>query len=461
MNPTLQTMPSAPDAVAAQVPEARPPKRMSLQEALEEAHLMQRTERLDAAEAIYLEILAQVPDEPNCLHFLGILRHQQGRRAEAVELLQRAIELVPDHAGLWLNLGNVLIEAEQFEPAAQVLARAIELDPGSAMAHNNLGIAHMRRDDMALAEQAFLSGLALEPERSDLHFNYARLLYVTGRLRESAAHSMRSIAANRELSASRKLLSMAQAMLGENDQAIQTLLEWKALEPDNPEIDHHLAACGGVDVPARAPDHYVQRVFDDFAASFDHRLKELGYRAPQLMADALRQVQALLPAEPVVLDAGCGTGLCGPLLKPPARVLDGVDLSAGMLERARARPEYDALHHAELTAYLDACEARYDLIVSADTLCYFGELDGFLASAARVLRGPSLLIFSLEVLPDEAADFRLNLHGRYSHSKTYLLRSLAARGFELRALEQQVLRQELIESVQGWIVTAQHRGGEA
>ena len=34
-----------------------------------------------------------------------------------------------------------------------------------------------------------------------------------------------------------------------------------------------------------------------------------------------------------VLDAGCGTGLCGPLVAPYARRLVGVDLSEAMLAR--------------------------------------------------------------------------------------------------------------------------------
>jgi predicted TPR repeat methyltransferase len=52
----------------------------------------------------------------------------------------------------------------------------------------------------------------------------------------------------------------------------------------------------------------------------------------------------------VALDAGCGTGLCGPLLRPYASELTGVDLSAGMLDRARPRQVYDHLEKGELSA---------------------------------------------------------------------------------------------------------------
>ena len=428
---------------------------MSLWDALEHAQMLQRAEKFDAAERIYVEVLDQLPDEPNTLNFLGVLRHQQGRTDEAVALLGRTVELLPGDLGPLLNLGNVLIEAERFEHAAEVLREAAKVDPNSAMVYNNFGIACMRCGDMERSEAAFVEALQLDPERCDAHFNYARLLHVTGRLRESAAHSIRALTIDPNHASSRKLLTMAYFVLGERDKAVENLLEWKKLEPDSPEIDHHLAACGGIVVPERASDDYVQHVFDGFAASFDKKLHLLGYRAPELIGRALSAVSSLLPPEPAILDAGCGTGLCGPLLKPHASVLDGVDLSMGMLDKARAHPEYTALFHAELTAYLQQCPARYDVVVSADTLCYFGDLNAFLAAAHQALKGPGLLIFSLEALKDDAQDYQLHIHGRYSHSKPYVLRTLAAHGFEIRTIDEEILRQELIESVHGWIVTAQ------
>jgi predicted TPR repeat methyltransferase len=431
------------------------PVRMSLLEAFEHAQALQRNEKFDAAERIYLEILQQLPDEPNALNFLGVLRHQQKRTAEALALLRRAVELLPDDPGPIVNLGNVLIEAERFEEAAEALRQAVLLDPTAARVFNNFGIACMRCGDLERAEAAFLEGLALEPDRADLHFNFARLLYQTGRFRESAAHSIQALTTDPSLSSTRKLLTMSYFVLGERDKAIEQLHAWKAIEPDNPEIDHHLAACGESAVPERASDNYVQHVFDGFAASFDKKLQILGYRAPQLVTDALAAVAKPWPADAVILDAGCGTGLCGPLLRPFASRLDGVDLSAGMLDRARAaHPEYDALHQAELTAFLEARPASYDAIISADTLCYFGELAGFLSAARRSLRGPGVLIFSLEALMDDTQDHQLHIHGRYSHSKRYVLAQLAEQGFTLASFEQQVLRTELIEPVQGWIVTA-------
>ena len=100
-------------------------------------------------------------------------------------------------------------------------------------------------------------------------------------------------------------------------------------EPRNPIALHMLAACTGRDVPRRASNGFVERTFDSFASSFEAKLQRLSYRAPALVA-AMLEDSRLEPLKCLdVLDAGCGTGLCGPLLASYARKLTGVDLSKG------------------------------------------------------------------------------------------------------------------------------------
>ncbi len=72
---------------------------------------------------------------------------------------------------------------------------------------------------------------------------------------------------------------------------------------------------------------------------------------------------------------GCGTGLCGPLIRGYARRLIGIDLSSGMLTQAKEKQLYDELWQVELTEYLRDQVEAFDVIVSADTLVYFGALE--------------------------------------------------------------------------------------
>jgi predicted TPR repeat methyltransferase len=146
--------------------------------------------------------------------------------------------------------------------------------------------------------------------------------------------------------------------------------------------------------------------------------------------------------------------LCGPLIAPYARRLTGVDLSGGMLAQAKEKQVYDELLQAELTGYLRDHPAAFDVIVSADTLVYFGALEEVLAAASAALRAGGVLIFTLERgRGDAPPDFRLELHGRYAHAEGYVDRLLAGAG--LRAeIAHADLRMESGVPVGGLVVRA-------
>jgi predicted TPR repeat methyltransferase len=157
-----------------------------------------------------------------------------------------------------------------------------------------------------------------------------------------------------------------------------------------------------------------------------------------------------------ILDAGCGTGLCGEHFKPFARRLVGVDLSVEMLGKAAARKLYDDLILGELTAFVGAVPAAWDVIISADTLVYFGDLAPVMAAARRALRPSGHLVFTLEHASDEQAPsgFRINPHGRYSHTEAYVRAVLAAAQLAARQVTPVHLRVELSQPVEGLLVVA-------
>jgi predicted TPR repeat methyltransferase len=137
--------------------------------------------------------------------------------------------------------------------------------------------------------------------------------------------------------------------------------------------------------------------------------------------------------------------------------LTGVDLSPAMVEQARRREIYDELIVGELTAHLAAGTERYDLIASADTLVYFGDLQPVLAAAARALRPAGLLVFTVEKAgPGKPAGqgFFLQHHGRYCHAEDYVRSALADAGLVVRDMVSAILRRELDQPVQGLVVSA-------
>lgn len=427
---------------------------LSLEEALEVAVRAQQVGDYGVSEEIYRRILDVAPDYADALHLYGILNHQTKRPLEAVRLIRWAIEIEPDEPGMHNNLGNVLFELDRPDLAAKAYEIAIVLDPSNTDARNNLGVMLRALRKPQEAEAVYRETIALDAKHRDAWDNLGRLLASEGRIDEAIACHAEALELEPRNAETRRHLIAAYGATNETERALAIVRQWLRDEPANPSALHLAAALSGEDVPARASDRYVESLFDGFAASFDHKLARLDYRAPQLVAEAVSTAYPAASADLLVLDAGCGTGLCGPLLRPFARELGGVDLSARMLEKAERREVYDWLERGELTEFLSVKAARYDLIVSADTLCYFGPLEPLFAAARSALRAGGRLVFSVEEEVGIDAPV-LHPHGRYSHGLGYVRRSLQESGFEIRAIDQRTLRKERGKPVSGLIVVAE------
>ncbi len=430
---------------------------------LEQAVELLRTEQLPAAESAFAALQAEQPQEPGMLHFLGILRHVQGRSDEGIALIRQALTLRPGQPGMLNNLGNLLFETQQLDAAAEVYEQAIAAaGPGqgdTADALHNLAVIHRRNDRLDRAEKCLREAIVLRPDGAQNWYSLSEVLIAQGRIHDGLLANSRAITLWPRETIAREQVIRALVTLGQREQAAQLYREWLAEDPDNPVVLHQLAACLGQDAPDRASDAYVATVFDSFAPSFDAKLEKLGYRAPQLVAEACTQALGAPAGRLQVADVGCGTGLCGPLLRPWAARLAGCDLSVGMLRQARLRQVYDQLHKAELVYYLDTQPGQFDLVVSADTLCYFGRLEAALAASHRALRPGGWLVFTVEALPEDAgADHHILPQGRYAHAGGYLQRSLADAGFAAISLGSGTLRMELAHPVAGWVVSAQRPG---
>lgn len=443
--------------MATETPRGRGPVGASLQALLAQAIEHHRAGRLREAEPLYAVVLAEAPDHPDALHFLGVLRHRQGASGEGVALIRRSLALAPDNADAHNNLGNLLFEQGKIEDAVAAYRRVVELRPGSADAHHNLGVALRAIGKAAEAEAALEQAIALEPQKALFHYSLGMLWLRLGRAEDALPVLEVALALDPTLTQAHLGRVRAFRLLGTSSQAaVDALDEWLAQEPDNAVARHYRAAYSGQAVPARASDDYVRSMFEKYATSFDSHLEHLGYRAPQLLAAAVAGVVGEPRGALDILDAGCGTGLCGPLLRPFARHLEGVDLAEAMLAKARERDVYDALAAGELTAFIAARKNAYDVIVSADTLVYFGDLAAVAEAAAGALRRGGIIAFSLERLAAEGAGpgYRLEEHGRYSHAESYVRRALAAAGFAVIAIEPATPRKEGGAPVAGLVVVA-------
>ncbi len=233
-----------------------------------------------------------------------------------------------------------------------------------------------------------------------------------------------------------------------------------------------LGVAHAIDAP---PSAFVEMLFDQYADRFDKALVErLAYRVPDLIAEALAAAGARRFAH--VLDLGCGTGLMGERLRQAASFLDGVDISAGMLKKARAKRVYDRLFRQDLQTFdpaalvdalaedegaasapRDGPDARSgvpaDLVVAADVFLYMGALERIVATLGAMLPQGGLFAFSVE-RHDGPEPLVLRPSRRFAHSEGPLRDLLAAAGFAIVSLDAHAIRMDRGAPIEGLIVVA-------
>jgi predicted TPR repeat methyltransferase len=432
-------------------------EQVPLEKALATAIWMHQSRQLDDAEAIYRFILEQVPRMPEALHFLGLLTHQKGDSQGGVVLIEQALAEAPNYADAHNNLGNIFKVLGQHEQAVKSYRQTLTLNPENISAHNNLGLVLKDIGQFDEAATAILKAIALMPDNAEFYCNLGNVYSKQCNFSEAAKAYQKTLSLRAYDPFDYENLCRILYLKGNVDEAIDLVNQWLQHDPENALALHRLAAYTG-DPLTRASDAYVTQTFDGFADSFDHVLKGLEYKAPFLVLDAIETIYGTPSASLNLLDAGCGTGLCGALLKPYAAKLTGVDLSQKMLDKAEQRGCYQELVQSELTAFIGLYQSEFDCIVSADTLVYFGDLQAVSRAVASALKDGGYFIFTLERCEDAIENsFKINPHGRFSHTEVYIRNVLETSGLTVIKIEPAVLRYEIGEQVGGYLVIAQSK----
>lgn len=207
---------------------------------------------------------------------------------------------------------------------------------------------------------------------------------------------------------------------------------------------------------AAAPPAFVEALFNAYAQDFDAALAgRLAYDAPRRIAEMVRAARPGMRF-PRAIDLGCGTGLAGEALAGDIGRLEGVDISGGMIEAARMRGVYDALHRAEIVDFLAASTDRYNLAIAADVFVYFGDLEPAFGAVASRLAPGGAFAFSVE---EGAQDgWTILPSRRFAHSQSHVRRALEKAGLELVSIERATLRLDRGAPVAGLVALASREG---
>lgn len=300
--------------------------------------------------------------------------------------------------------------------------------------------------------------MTIRDPRADRRVGYARTLVDQGDLAGALSLLEQTLELTPDWPELFILVGETQAKLGLRDEAVDSFRRYLDIsDVDRHGAMLHLALLGAAPPPDSPQTPYVEALFDDCAHRFDRSLlQDLGYQGPALIAEAVG-------AEPgglgTVLDLGCGTGLVGERLRRTCSWLDGVDLSAGMLEKARAKMIYDELHQADLLTFLFEPPRLYDWIVAGDVLNYVGALDQAMTGISMALRSGGRAVFTVEALETKGAAesevLRLLPTLRYGHSAAYVRAIAAEARLSVIAQRTETLRLEAGKPLTSYLFTVE------
>lgn len=251
---------------------------------------------------------------------------------------------------------------------------------------------------------------------------------------------------------------------GRLDEALACFKQQIAINPEDSTAQHLIASLTGNNTE-HAPHQYVEKMFNGYADNFDSHLQQtLKYDIPKKLAALVAQHLTPSAKTSSVLDLGCGTGLVGLAIAPFARQLVGVDLSAKMLEKARARNIYQRLEHSDLLTMMHHEKPlSYDVIIAADVFVYIGRLEEIFREIKRLLCTDGICAFSIEnhaistLGKTDYQGYLIENTGRYSHSTDYISRLAAENSLSIHESVGTQIRVQFGVPVSGHIVLLKNR----
>lgn len=148
----------------------------TLQELFDQAITLHQGGDLAGAERLYQQILLMEPNSFGPRHMLGVIRFQQGKSAEAIDLINGALSLNPQIPAAWINLGHAQSASGRTEEAVASYRMALQLAPGNAMVLNALAAQLLRLGRQAEVVDALDHLLAASPEDIEARNNRGNLL---------------------------------------------------------------------------------------------------------------------------------------------------------------------------------------------------------------------------------------------------------------------------------------------
>jgi predicted TPR repeat methyltransferase len=365
--------------------------------------------------------LRLAPNNAESYNNLGSMYYSQGEIKQAVTQYEKAIRLSPNIWEAHYNLANCYAKIDMLQKAISHYQTVLQLKPDHANAQLNLAMCLVGISDYAAALPNLELAAQANPQHAELQGHLADAYLNLGQTNNALEQYKLAIALDPIRPEWHHNLSVLYLRLGQHAKAKDSFKRTLTLQPDNKTAQYMLDALNtNLEVKA-APSEYIQSLFDQYSSYYtQHMTKVLHYNVPTLLRQAIGNLITNDTKPMMILDLGCGTGLCGIYFRDLAKFLVGVDLSNMMLNEAKALGAYDGLCCCNILQTIPGANLYYfDLIIAADVLVYIGDIDPLFALMNSALINGGHIAFTIENHNSDQ-DYLLQATGRYSHSQHYI-----------------------------------------
>ncbi len=418
---------------------------MKIDDQLKHALALQQQGQIDEAAFCCRELTENAPDDFRAHFLLAMLSQQQEDVDSAISHYLAATKLNPELASAFYNLGVLYFSQGNFLQAADSYQKAAILSPADPDIFFNLALSHKNAGQLDEAKKRYEQVLSLTPTDPDTHYNLGVLYRESGEEAQAMESFEKAIICDPDYIAAHNNLGYLYHKAGQPEKALAAYQKVVELNPDHQSARHMVAALSGTTTD-NSPLAYVKELFDQFSDSFDEDLQDkLEYNTPTQLRKALDAVQPERMFSKG-LDMGCGTGLSGVTFADRVSVFTGMDLSAGMLEKAREKKIYSELSENDIVGFLDSNSELFDLFIAADVFVYLGDLKEIFTLVKKRAATGACFLFSTEKCD---VHYKLQPSGRYAHSENYIKEVAASCGFSIKLCQPANLRKEKGEWIKG------------
>lgn len=464
--------------------------------------------KIDIAIKMYKKILLNNPFQCVSLNNLASLYIQANEEAKAIYLLKKAVMLQPKYADAYYNLGlvddvkyfkaaldlghinsayhhalylesqkelkesqyyyqlclkhienhalghhglaRVLLAQGKDEDALMHFVKAQGIDPYIPYLMENIAAYYHVKGMHANAIEYWIKALNNTEDRLEILYNIGVAYHYMNRHEDALSYFMMVL---EEDPNHQKAHTNIAAIALQNNQKANAISHYEIvlkLDPQNEEVKYILSALKKEEQGFnRSPKGYVANLFDQYAGHYNqHLMKMLRYQLPEKVELILHE-RYKSNQDKKILDLGCGTGLLGPILKPIAQELYGVDLSPNMLLEATKINCYHHLIEMDAFSYLEACP-KFDIILALELCPYIGDIEPLLKLIFKALDKDGISIISIETTDSE--QFILSEYARYQHNIMWVKSLINKIGFSILEDEPTTLRTQNSQPVSGHLL---------